>query len=141
MKSERGVTITSVVIYVIALTITVLIIGRITTYFYKNLNSIDSDTKAHSEFMKFNSFFTEEVNIEGNSVKEVSENNSNSSYIIFEKTGNQYTWKNNKIYKGKICICKNIENCVFLYDKDLKKITVVMNINKKPYNYSYTVIN
>ena len=94
MKSERGVTITSVVIYVIALTITVLIIGRITTYFYKNLNSIDSDTKAHSEFMKFNSFFTEEVNIERNSVKEVSENNSNSSYIIFEKTGNQYTWKN-----------------------------------------------
>ena len=32
MKSERGVTLTSILIYVIALTVIVLIIGRIITY-------------------------------------------------------------------------------------------------------------
>ena len=37
MKSEKGVTLTSIMIYVVALTIVVGIVGRITTYFYKNI--------------------------------------------------------------------------------------------------------
>ena len=81
MKSEKGVTITSIMIYVVALTIVVLLIGRIITYFYKNVNNVEENTTANAEYLKFNSYFTDEINIEGNEV-EVCENN----YIIFTIT-------------------------------------------------------
>ena len=34
MKSERGVTLTSIMIYIVALTIVVAIVARVSTYFY-----------------------------------------------------------------------------------------------------------
>ena len=56
MKSERGVTLTSILIYVIALTVIVLIIGRIITYFYKNINNYTGEDQALSEYIKINSY-------------------------------------------------------------------------------------
>ena len=38
MKSERGVTITAIMIYVLAFTVVVVIVTRMTTYFYKNVD-------------------------------------------------------------------------------------------------------
>ena len=49
IKNERGVTLTSVLIYVLALTVIVIIVGRITTYFYKNMNQVSTNTAAAEE--------------------------------------------------------------------------------------------
>ena len=50
IKNERGVTLTSVLIYVLALTVIVIIVGRITTYFYKNMNQVSTNTAAAAEY-------------------------------------------------------------------------------------------
>lgn len=134
MKSEKGVTITSIMIYVIALTVVVLLIGRIITYFYRNVNNAEENTAANAEYLKFNSYFTDEINIEGNEV-EVCENN----YIIFSKTQNQYTYQNGSIYRQKVKIAKDIELCEFYYDEDTKEIYVNMKIQDKYYSSTFTV--
>lgn len=135
MKSEKGVTITSIMIYVIALTVVVLIIGRITTYFYKNIKNVSTNTTADAEYTKFNSYFTDEINIEGNDVEIWSKN-----YIVFSKTENQYTFQNGKIYMNKVNIAKDIEVCEFYYDESTQEIFVNMKIKDKYYSSTYTVV-
>lgn len=140
MKSERGVTLTSVMVYIIALSVVVITVGRIMTYFYKNVNNITEDTNTSGAYTSFNSYFTEEINIEGNDVEEcVTDSSTGESYIIFSKTGSQYTYKNKNIYKEKIKIAKDINECKFIYDETTKVIQVNMKIKGKTYNNYYTV--
>ena len=81
MKSERGVTLISIIIYVIASTVIVLIVGRIITYFYRNINDYTAENKALSEYIKINTYFTDEINTKGNVVEAFGEN-----YVKFAKT-------------------------------------------------------
>ena len=89
MKSNSGVTLTALTIYIIALTIVVAIIARISIYFYRNVNNINSNTTASTEYTKFNSYFTDEINIEENQVADCDVDASGMQYIIFSKTQNQ----------------------------------------------------
>ena len=134
LKNERGVTITSVLIYIIALTAVVIIIGRISTYFYRNMDQVTTNTAAAAEYTKFNSYFTDEINIEGNEVEFWEPN-----LIIFSKSENQYTFQGNGIYRNKVKICKDVEACTFSYNEDTKKIDVYLKIYNREYNVTYTV--
>lgn len=146
MKSERGVTITSVLIYIIALTAVVILIGRITTYFYRNMNSVTENTAADAEYTKFNSYLTDEINIEGNTVIACGTTEEGNNYIIFSETENQYTYQKNKddsqkgsIYRNKTKISTDIEECEFKYDETTEVITVNLKILGKTYNNTYTI--
>lgn len=138
MKSERGVTLTSIMIYVIALTTTVIVVGAMITYFYKNIKYVSSNTAANAEFTKFNVFFTDDINVEGNNIKTWDTQDLN--YIVFSKTGNQYTFKDGGIYLNKAKICKDIDTCVFSYDDNTKNIYVDMVIQGKSFSMTYTVV-
>lgn len=142
MKSENGVTITSIMIYVIVLTIVVVTVGRITTYFYKNVNTVTSSTDASSAYLSFNTYFTNEINTEKNQVKEcVTNDDTGVSYITFEGTQNKYIFKGKNIYKDKVKIAKNIDSCKFSYEETTGIITVDMTIDGKQYSNSYTQNN
>lgn len=118
MKKENGITLTSLIIYVIGMVIVVTTVSTLTTYFYKNIdiNSTNNDT---TQYTKFTSVFLEEINKGQNEVieaKTILESDKKVSYIIFSD-GNQYTFKeeNKSIYKNQVKICENIDNCEFSY--------------------------
>ena len=73
MKSEKGITLVSVIIYVIAMLIIVTVVSVITSYFYKNINVGTLKENLNQEYTKFNSFFIEEVNRKGNKIIEIGE--------------------------------------------------------------------
>ena len=54
MKSEKGISLVSLIIYLLAITATVAIVTRISAYFYKNMDVTTDDTLSNSEFIKFN---------------------------------------------------------------------------------------
>ena len=139
LKNNKGVTLTSIAIYVIALTITVIIITRISTYFYQNVNKVSTSVEANSEYTKFNSYFTDEINLQGNEVIACSTDSNGMNYIIFSKTKNQYSFYKNGIYRNKVKIIKNVDSCQITYDSTTKVISVIMMINNKTYSTSYTV--
>ena len=118
MKNNRGITLTSLIIYVIGMVIVVSIIATLTTFFYKNINITDiKDTT--SQYTKFSSIFLDEINRDNNSIvdcKTFLEDENKVSYIIFS-SGNQYTFKgeNGAIYKNNIKICEDIDECDFSY--------------------------
>ena len=82
MKKEDGVTLTSIIIYIIALLIVIGVVSTLTSYFYKNVDIDDESVLTNSQFTKFNSFFTSEINQPGIKVIEKGEN-ENVSYIAF----------------------------------------------------------
>ena len=63
MKSEKGVSLVSLIIYLIAMTIAVGIVARISNYFYRNINILDTSLTSSEEFLNFNAYITKEVNI------------------------------------------------------------------------------
>lgn len=65
MKSEKGITLISLTIYVIAMAIVVGVIAIISTFFYSNMEDTDNIVSPMAEYTKFNSFFSDEINHEG----------------------------------------------------------------------------
>ncbi len=119
MKSNKGITLTSLIIYIIGMIIVLATIANLTSFFYKNINIQDANYDSTTQYTKFASLFLNETNNDNNYIidcKTITENNVKLSYIVFAN-GNQYTYtnENNSIYKNNIKICENVEDCDFSY--------------------------
>lgn len=135
MKSDKGITLTSLIIYLIGMAIVIGTIATLTSFFYKNINIEDIKSDTTTQYTKFSSIFLDEINIENNYVidcKTSIENEIKISYIIFS-SGNQYTFngKNNSIYKNKIKICENVDDCDFSYSFIDSKYLINVNFKTK----------
>ena len=53
MKSEKGVTLTSLIVYVIGMVMVISIVSVLTTYFYKNIKNVGADIDPIAEYTKF----------------------------------------------------------------------------------------
>lgn len=134
MKNQKGITLVSLTIYIIAMVVVVATITTLTKFFYGNLDDLTNTTKEYKDYTLFNSYFTAEINKEKNNIIQCTENS-----IIFSNS-NQYTYKDNTIYMNKINICNNVDSCKFIYNQtDKSKVTVEMSIDGKNYNTTYTL--
>ena len=140
MKSEKGITLISLIIYVIALTIVVGIIAVISGYFYDNIDTSSEDIEPMVEYTKFNSFFSEEVNYVGIKVLDFNTTKNeqgkvDTSYIVFDN-GVQYTFiaENKGIYRNKVKIARGIDECTFDYNIEDKKNIVYVTFKAKKLN-------
>ena len=79
MKEERGITLGSVTIYVIALLIVVGVISTITSFFYSNIINVNDNSKNMAQITKFNMYFLKDVKDANNNV-EVSADNTNITF-------------------------------------------------------------
>lgn len=106
MKSEKGITLTYLIIYVVLLILVVSTLSIVSTHFYSNTKYLMDNGKYVSQFDKFNMYFVEDVknNKETYSVE--------SNKIVFED-GTIYTYSEKSIYRNKVELCRNIENCIF----------------------------
>ena len=150
MKSERGITLISVTVYIIAITILIGVITVISRYFYTNTKSVSQSIDPVTQFTKFNTFFSDEVNHENIKVLECNtDEGSGNSYIVFDN-GVQYTFiKNNillkifvnKKYRNKVKICDVVENCTFSQTiKNGKSVVnVLFAVKDKSYTQQYTL--
>ena len=141
MKNNKGITLTSLMIYVIGMLIVVGIISTLTTFFYKNIDISDINSDTTTQYTKFTSVFSKEINTNGNKVIDTNTDNSQIgkkvSYIIFS-SGNQYTFmqENNSIYKNNVKICENIDDCEFSWV--YQNSSYVVNVSIKTGNIDRT---
>lgn len=115
MKKESGITLISLILYIVLICIAIATLGIISDLFYSNVGYIKENSKNVSEYNKFNMYFIEDVK------------NNKTTYsvtddqIIFED-GTVYTYKadtDNSIYRNKVKICTNIAYCNFSESKTL----------------------
>ncbi len=133
MKSEKGVTVISVTVYIIAMLLAVTVIGMLTGFFYKNIDISSNNSEINKQYTKFNAYFTDEVNIKGNAVSEmkiIDEGTENEISLIVFSSGNQYTFikQNKSIYVGYIKIATNIEECKFEKSENNGRTTITVRI-------------
>jgi len=135
--SNKGVTLISVIIYVLVMTIVVGIIATITSFFYANVVTLEEGINGETEFSKFNIFFLEDTKVSGNTVTDIDQN---GSYIVF-KNGNKYSFLGDGIYLNKVKLSKNISSCEFEvirnYDKTSVKVLITVEDNNNQYIKEY----
>lgn len=145
MKSNKGITLVSVTIYVIAMVMIVTLISVITGYFYKNVDINNETYDTSQQYTRFNSFFSDEINRNNNKIVEIG-NSEGQEYIVFS-SGNQYTFiaENKSIYKNNVKIATNIQTCSFTSNivngKETIKVKIGIGKNKIETNTTYTLNN
>ncbi len=128
MKSEKGITLTSLVIYVIVATLLISCATLLSSYVASNMNQIKYKNKYAPEFNTFNMFFLEDI--KKNKSAEVS-----GSKITFEN-GNMYEYRSEDegIYKNNTKIAEQIKNVEFS-----SNTIKVMNTTKQVITVNITI--
>lgn len=121
MKSEKGITLMILIVYLVVMCIVIGMLGMVSELFFANTKYITENSKYISEYNKFAMYFIEDVKNNKNTYKVT------DTQVIFED-GTIYTYEkepDNSIYRNKVKICNNITFCNFS-----KKEEVVDNITK-----------
>ena len=106
MKSEKGITLTSLVIYIIVFMIILTIMTTISSHFYENVSKIKDSQRYISEYNKFSMFFIIDV-------KRNTDITSINSYRVEFADGTVYMYKNNSIYRNDEQIAKYVKEFSF----------------------------
>lgn len=136
MKSEKGITIISLIIYVIVLSIVIGMVAIISGAFMDSIDEADMYTDPIEEYTTFNSYFSEEVNHPGLEVVQCQDD-----YVLFSNDV-QYSFisENRGIYKDKVKICRNIDFCGFSQSIKNGKTVITVEISvdgqKRTTNYA-----
>ena len=133
MKREKGITLLSLIVYIIVMLIVIGVMSSITSNFYKNTDAIKGNVEEVVKFNKFNNYFLKEVKRKNNAVDTVS-----SNYILFT-SGNSFSLSNNVIYYNNIALCEEVQNMEVLLGVNgdgMDKTIVNVNISFKNFNKS-----
>lgn len=135
MKQEKGITLTSLVIYIIAMLIVITIMSSVSLMFYRNTEQLSTNTEDILEYSNFNHYFINEIKSANNEVDRIS---NDGSYILFA-SGNSFSFKNNSIYFNTIEVAKNVQSATFSQPdsnhKEIVKVKVVLNGYENEMNY------
>ncbi len=108
MKREEGITLASLVLYVIIFSFTLGLLAALSNFVYDNMDIISSDSISSEEFNKFNINFLKDVKENSDAVV----SNLNGSVVVTFGSDNKtvYTYKasDKAIYKDKVKIATNI---------------------------------
>lgn len=126
MKSQKGITMASLGVYIVVSIIVVATLATIMANYKNSIKTMDNDAEYSSEYNKFNLYFLEEVKKPENSSMEransigTKENDYNS---IKFKTGNEFMYKIkeeilylNKSTGEEIKLIKNVKKCTFEFN-------------------------
>lgn len=108
MKNQKGVTLISLIVYIIVLTIVISILSMVSQSFFYNIKYVTERGKYVSEFNKFNMYFIKDVK----NNKDILECTKNR-VILEDGTVYTYESKEQSIYRNKVKICNNINACNF----------------------------
>lgn len=125
MKSERGITLTSLIIYVVITTIAVTAIASFSSFFISNMNEVKEQEKYAPEFNKFSMFFIGDV--KNNKTAEVTTNQ-----VTFEDgTVYQYRQSEKAVYRNSTKITEKVDSFSFSLTEEEVSSTNKQIINVK----------
>lgn len=151
MKSNKGVTLTSLVVYVVGLVIIISIMSVVSGQLYKNLTKASIKHKANEQYTKFLNYIINDVN--SKELEFIQTDLDNKGLIIKFKDGveHQYIYKNGAIYFLQIKIGQekkinllddvtcNGASMPFIYESDTKTININFNISDETFSTKLNV--
>ena len=157
MKSNKGVTLVSLLVYIGVLLTVVVIIGRITAMFNKNLDNVAFENDSSTAFTNFNACLLTETKKKDNTVVKtgvMKESSSGGYYFdsnnppaqltaVEFSTKNQIVYAENTVFYNKVKIASNVSNFYMVFHKSTissqkDTIDISMTIGDKTYTNTYT---
>ena len=135
MKANKGIAMISLVIYVASFLVITTIVGTISTYFYNNMNLIDSSVGSSAEYTKLNLYIATLVkspkfqdikiggeDMDGDGIFEygvvIFYHENNVKHFLFRK--------NNYIYYNNTLLCSDVQSfSTKIVQKNGKDVLVV----------------
>ena len=157
MKSNKGVSLISLTIYLIVLTILVGITAGITRYFFRNSNEAETSVEISKQYTRVLEYLIEDVNsgiVDYIDVKNDSEEKKNLYFYLNNNTVHQYYWEKStkKMYyivysasdvdfsEKQFNICGEIDDCNFEIDENDKSIfTISATVGNNDYNNKFKI--
>lgn len=142
MKNERGITIISLIIYVILMTFVVAGVTAVTTSFQNNIKEVDKDAKSAVSFAKFNMYFLNDI--KSKNVHIVSSSRDRIELTLENKNGDienvKYSVQNNALYRNKVKICDGIKSVTILASESngMSYETVIVRLRINDYDKTTT---
>ena len=128
MKSQKGITMISLILYVASFLVITATIAGITTFFYNNIEILDDSIGSNSQYNKFNLYLLNECKKQDNELLAWRESNTKKDiskivnglaitdkFITFKNTTGQknsfiYDAANEDLYYNSIKLCDKVED-------------------------------
>lgn len=121
-KSQKGITLVTLAVYITVMLLVVGLLSTISTFFYGNLDIVKNAARYSAEFDKFNSSIISDVK----SNKHVNADNSQKTIIFEDGTTYKYNESDEGIYRGQKKIASHVK-----YFSIGKKTIVINNVEKE----------
>ena len=126
MKSQKGVTLMSLVVYVIVILVALTMLATITASFRSAVDNVDEDAETIADYNRFNMYILKEVKKTGNNIIECTDTDVKFS------TGAEYKYEENTIYllenDKKIALVEDITECKFAKKDENGKVSLQVDI-------------
>ena len=157
MKSQKGITMLSLVIYVASFLAVTGLVAVITTFFYNNLKIINTDMGSSAYYNKLNLYMANEAKKSGNQICNYKSGDDVQNFVTFKDNSNKkntFVKIGNIIYYNefegsgdsitcykKIALCKNVNEFKINVDETSGKkvLKVYVNIDGTAYSTNYVV--
>lgn len=147
MKSNKGLTLVSLIIYLIVLSVVIGTMSTLTKYFYRNSEETLITNNTAEQYSRLIAYITDDINL-GKIKSVVADTEGKYIDISFtDNTKHQYLYEEEKVYfiltdtlgniEKYITLCNEIEDCEFLYEDN--KIKTRVQIKEIIYNNSFSV--
>lgn len=142
MKNDDGVTLISLIVYVILMTFIVAAVTLITSSFRTSMDEFEGESESTVAYSKFNMYFVNDIKRNGARIEECYNDEVILSYIKDDEIIKiEYKVENNTLYRDKVKICDNVKNVLFTQGIEKNKVTVDLTINNYSKKTTYVIEN
>ena len=146
MRSKKGITMMSLVIYISSFLLVIGIVAGITTFFYGNSTLMNQELYSAADYNKLNLYLVKESEQRGNRVNNIEsiEGTDENSYYIEFSNGDRFTFDidNHLLYYNSTCLCEDIQSFKgeTSYESGKEVLNVIVGFTNKSYTCKYTMI-
>lgn len=141
MKNEKGVTLISLIMYVLIMTFVVAAIAAITSTFNENLTQIDQDSESSVAFSKFNMYFLNDIKANNARINSYTSSSIDISYTDDDGSNKvaSYTVNSEGLYRNKVKICDRVNEVNISADKASGVVSIYLKIKTYEKTTTYKV--
>ena len=152
MKKEKGVTLISLMMYLIVLSIIVGVSAQFIKYFYRNTDDITISSDSSQKYTRLLEYISEDINSRNIDSMRINDTNDLILYLkngaiheyFYDSTNKEIyyiTWlpTDNSLKKEvQLNLCNNVNTCTFVKQSDFKFI-LTSTINGLEYKNAFTI--
>lgn len=145
MRQNKGITMISLIVYIIVFTMVIGTVAMITGNFTENTDQVIISSKAPEQYEKLTTYLVNDM--ESGKIKSVSVEDNLLDITLLSNIHHIYTYRDDSIYyiainkqkvvEKNLLLCNQVSACSL--NKEESKVNISVTINEITYNNAYTI--